>query len=190
MSVEAPTLVTRSKWDAKPYNGRSSGMSSYEYIVIHYSAGDLAADLDAGKRRVREIQVYHQTKWSDIGYHFLIDSVGNVYQGRPFIDDKPLASVPKLALGAHVKKQNSGKIGICLLGCFHPAYDERPCFDEIPTTMMDATVGLASFLCQAYKMDSERIRGHRDFLSTSCPGDILYAQLPSIRNRVQDRLVA
>ena len=50
---------------------------------------------------MRAIQRHHQDGrgWSDIGYHFIVDGGGHIYQGRRYKEPKPLEALPKLALG-------------------------------------------------------------------------------------------
>ena len=187
--VQAPSITTRSQWRAEAATGQIRGMPSYTHIVVHHAAGNFATTLSEGKRQVANIQRFHQKNrgWIDIGYHFLIDAGGNIYQGRTFKESKPLAQKPTLALGAHVRNQNSGKIGVCLLGCYHPPA-VIPCNDVLTSSATDALVTLISFLCDAYGIPPSKIKGHRDFLNTSCPGNILFAELSKIRRRVREGL--
>ncbi len=119
-------------------------------------------------------------RWSDVGYHFLVDGGGHIYQGRRYEEAKPLEALPKLALGAHVKRQNSGKIGICMLGCYHPPANH--CDDPLSERSLQAVMRLSAFLCQAYDVPPARIYGHRDFLRTACPGDVLFRNLARLRS--------
>jgi len=162
------------------------GMPSYTHIVIHHAAGNYASNLTQGKKQVRAIQSYHQGQndWSDIGYHFLIDARGNIYQGRPYMEHKPLSLIPRLALGAHVCRQNSGKIGICFLGCYHPP-TKKPCNDILTQASLNAAVKLTAFLCHEYDIKGHSIRGHRGFCKTSCPGNVLNSKIEHIKHRAR-----
>jgi N-acetylmuramoyl-L-alanine amidase len=183
--MDVPRLVTRARWNAAPFQGVVKSLGHPERIVVHHAAGYRAATLSEGKKRVREIQKLHQgprRNWSDIGYHFLIDACGNIYQGRPFFEGTSLAQAPRLAMGAHVLNQNSRKIGICLLGCFHPA--DQGCNDT-PTASATASLRqLLQFLLMAYSVPASRIATHRDFLPTSCPGDTLFALVDDLRTEL------
>ena len=155
--------------------------------VLHHAAGFSATTLNEGLEQVRRIQDFHQNGrgWSDIGYQFLLDRSGNLYQGRPFLDERAdLADAPALALGAHVGGFNTGNIGVCMLGCYHPP--EGPsCRQTIPPAALDSLVGVLAFLSERYGVPPDRIRGHRDFSATACPGDNNYRLLDDIRTRVQ-----
>lgn len=147
---EVPALVTRTEWKAKPFNGLVRGLGNHTHVVVHHAAGYQADNLREGKKQLRAMQTLHQetNEWSDIGYHFVVDGAGNVYQGRPFMVEKPLGQAPELAMGAHVKNQNSGKIGVCLLGCFHPS--EPNCSDLPRKEALASAISLIAFLCKSY----------------------------------------
>lgn len=186
-TVVPPTLVTRTEWNASAFIGTPSPLSSsaYSNMTFHHAAGFTATTLEDGKAQVKAIQDFHQNGrgWSDIGYQFVIDRGGNVYQGRPFLDNSTtLEAVPELSLGAHVGGANTGNIGICLLGCYHPP-EGSSCVDQITTEALDSYITMFAYLGEAYNIpvNSETLKGHRDFSATSCPGDNNYALLPSIR---------
>ena len=183
--MSAPQLVTRADWSAAPFAGVVKGLGAPERIVVHHAAGFRAATLHEGKKQVKEIQKLHQgpkRKWSDIGYHFLIDAAGNLYQGRPFFAGSTLSDIPRLAMGAHVLNQNSRKVGICLLGCFHPL--EVGC-NDIPTpATTDSLRRILQFLLNGYDIPASQIATHRDFLSTSCPGDNLFSLVDALRTQL------
>lgn len=187
--IRAPNIITRSQWRAAAPIKMIRGMRSYTHIVIHHAAGNYASNLTQGKKQVRVIQSYHQghNDWSDIGYHFLIDARGNIYQGRPYMEPKPLSKTPRLVLGAHVCRQNSGKIGICFLGCYHPSA-KKHCNDVLTQTSLNAAVKLTTFLCHSYGIKVHSIRGHRGFCKTSYPGNVLHSKLKYIKQRTRKLL--
>lgn len=182
--VSAPELITRTEWSAEPFIGQPSPLAnpSYEHMTFHHAAGFGATTREEGLAQVKAIQDLHQNVrgWSDIGYQFVIDRGGRLYQGRPFLDSSTtLDALPRLALGAHVGGSNTGNIGICLLGCYHPAAGSS-CTDEITTAAYDTYVETFAFLSENYGVASEQIRGHRDFSNTACPGDNNYRLLPNL----------
>jgi hypothetical protein len=188
--VVPPKLVTRAEWDAAPFIGTPDPLApggNYTHMTFHHAAGFRATTLEEGKLQVKAIQDFHQNGrgWSDIGYQFVVDRGGNVYQGRPFRDGSTtLEEIPALALGAHAGGANTGNIGICLLGCYHPPEGSN-CQDQITSESLDAYVTMFAFLGEAYDIpiSDETLKGHRDFGSTACPGDSNYALLPSIRTQ-------
>ncbi|QXD15622.1 N-acetylmuramoyl-L-alanine amidase [Rhodocaloribacter litoris] len=188
-----PPLITRAEWGAAPFRGTPSPLApnGYEYMTFHHAAGYSATTKEEGIRQVKAIQDLHQNVrgWSDIGYQFLIDRGGHLYQGRPFLDDATsLEEVPALALGAHVGGHNTGNIGVSLLGCYHPP-EGSFCQEVITPEALETYVVLFAFLSERYGVAPELIRGHRDFSSTACPGDNNYVLLPSLREDVAHLLL-
>ncbi|MBL7977873.1 MAG: N-acetylmuramoyl-L-alanine amidase [Bacteroidetes Order II. Incertae sedis bacterium] len=195
--LKAPSVIRRTEWNARPFGETDpagcpapSPQPYYTYLTFHHTAGPKATTLAEGKARVKSIQDFHLdgNKWCDIGYQFLMDVSGRVYQGRPWVNEsKKIGDGPQLVIGAHVSGGNTGNIGISLMGCFHPA--EANCSDVIPAATLDSLVHYFSFMAETYKINPDNIRGHRDFNSTSCPGDNNYKLLSEIRTRVKDVLL-
>ena len=157
------------------------------HAVVHHTAGtNEAVDWDA---EVRSIWYYHvyTTGWSDIGYYFLIDPNGVIYEGR--------AGGPGV-IGAHFSCRNSNTVGIALLGTF---------MTQAPTAAaLHSLELLLAAICSEDHIDPTAIAfhpssglnlptilGHRDgnvpgatCTITECPGDVLYSMLPAIRSDV------
>jgi hypothetical protein len=161
-------------------------LGAVRQIVVHHSAGHGGATLQEGARQVAALQKLHQgpmCKCPDIGYHFLVDAGGHVYQGRPYFDGERLEDLPQFALGNHVLNVDSHKLGICLLGCFHSEGGE--CSDTPSPEALRALEQLLGFLCANYAVRSSDILTHRDFVaSTTCPGEKLYVAVGRLRDRL------
>ncbi|MBN8588875.1 MAG: N-acetylmuramoyl-L-alanine amidase [Rhodothermia bacterium] len=195
--LKAPTVIRRTEWNARPFGQTDpagcpapSPQPYYTYLTFHHTAGPKAITLAEGKSRMKSIQDFHMdgNKWCDIGYQFLMDTSGRVYQGRPWVNEsKRIVDGPQLVIGAHVSGGNTGNIGISLMGCFHPA--EANCSDVIAPAAMDSLVSYFSFMAETYKINPDNIRGHRDFNTTSCPGDNNYKLLSEIRTKVKNALI-
>ncbi len=185
--IRPPHLITRKEWGARTYRGEPTPQPYYEYETFHHTAGYGAETYEEAVQSLQAIQRLHQDirGWDDIGYHFLLDKSGRVYQGRPFADESvPWEQGPPLVIGAHVGGHNTGNIGIAVMGCFHPP-EGTYCEDELSPAAIDSLVLLMAFLADAYGVETVNIKGHRDWSSTACPGDNNYRLLPEIRNRVQ-----
>jgi len=154
------------------------------HLIVHHSAGsNTSSDWAA---RVRSIWNYHVNSngWDDIGYNWLIDPNGVLYQGRG--DDLQ---------GAHFCGTNVGTMGICMMGTYSTVQPT----DESVSILEQ----LLAWKCCNRDIDPEdfefhpnsglnlfNISGHRDGCSTACPGDSLYARLPLIRTNVRDTIDA
>lgn len=152
-----PKIILRDEWGA-----RSTPLSDPHTpikITWHHSAGEMT---------VKQIQALHidENKWLDIGYHYLVDTLGNIYQGRPVE-----------RIGAHVLNYNQGNVGICLIGNFQ---DEEPSKKQI-----EATINISAWTCYAYDISPAKIYGHCDFSSTLCPGKYVKILLPSAQEKIK-----
>jgi hypothetical protein len=145
-------------------------------LTLHHAACCSAENLAEGKSQVRWIQDFHQNGrgWNDIAYHFLVDRGGNIYQGRP-----------ETVIGSHVGGANTGNIGVCLLGCYHPP--EENCFQTMTPESRESIMQLFGWISDAYQQNPASLLGHRDYFgNTVCPGDNVWYELPNIRIDIVD----
>jgi len=163
-----PYAISRDLWGAKPPKGPYDPQTP-KRITQHHTAGRYPTTLEDSVTEMRIIQDYHQNgrKWNDIGYHFLIDPAGRIFQGRPVG-----------ALGAHVLSNNADNVGISLMGSYHP-----PRNDALTPEQIEAIRKLGAWLRETYRISPDLYQGHRDFnAGTDCPGDVVYARLKEIRD--------
>ena len=192
-AIVPPRLITRAQWGAQPFRLGSPvplASGAYEFMTMHHAAGYSAETEEQGKAQMRAMQKLHQDDrgWSDIGYQFAIDRGGRLYQGRPFMDNSTtLEQVPVLARGAHVGEQNTGNIGVVIMGCYHPPEGSN-CAQQMTPAAYETYKVLFAFLSERYGVAPSLIRGHRDFSSTACPGDNNYVLLPQLRVHVANLL--
>jgi N-acetyl-anhydromuramyl-L-alanine amidase AmpD len=128
----------------KRYNTRAP--SSINTIVIHHSA----APPQVGPQ---QIAAYHVNRldWPGIGYHYLVGRDGMIYQTNTLE-----------TMSNHVGGANSRSLGVCFLGNFNA---EVP-----PPTQLRAGAHLVAWLMQELKVGLDKVRGHKEFMSTACPG--------------------
>ncbi len=156
---------------------------SIKKIVVHHTA--TTKNLDDPAQAIRDIYVWHTLSkgWGDIGYNYIIDQQGNIYEGR---------FGGEMVVGAHAGRGNHGSIGIAILGNYQ---DEAPS-EEVLTSL----TALIREKAELYNIDTEgsvlfrgetypNVMGHRDIMSTSCPGDKLNELLPVIRKLAKARTV-
>ena len=172
--VPKPRIISREEWGAEEPKSGYSYHPYFDKLTLHHAACCSADDLEEGKDQVYWIQDFHQNGrgWKDIGYHFLVDRAGNIYQGRP-----------ETVIGAHVGGANTGNIGVCLLGCYHPPEDN--CSQEITPESRQSIVELFSWVSDTYGQSPTLLLGHRDYFgSTACPGDNIWIELPRYRAEI------
>jgi N-acetylmuramoyl-L-alanine amidase len=193
--VPQPEIVSRSGWnadeslrDAQPVLFDRLGVVFVHHTVSAngYAKGDVAA-------MIRGIQRYHAVGrgWTDIGYNYLVDRFGRIYEGRA-------GGITANVRGAQVAGLNTGSAGIALLGSY---------VSEVPTAaQMAALASLVAWRLDIAHVDPEAtsrllsggsdrfregavvsldaISGHRDGGFTACPGDEAYRRLPTLRETV------
>jgi hypothetical protein len=162
------SVQPRSAWNAVGALPRrlTSASGAWSRITVHHSAkysheigtpssGNVAAT-------IKDIQTVHMRDegYGDIGYHFLVDPVGRIWQGRTLEWQ-----------GAHAGGANGannvGNIGVCVLGDFS---NERP-----DPRALAALEKLVDALCERHRIARSHVYGHRQLRSTECPGDALMA---------------
>lgn len=150
-------IIRRAEWGARPAVGRRVPVPAAERrcVVVHHTTGTALGKADPAAW-VRSIQRYHQSVqgWSDIGYHWLVDGNGRVFEGRGWD-----------VVGAHCPGHNTDGWGIALLG------DGT---SEVPTDALEA-IGELLGLAEQRAGHPLTLLGHRDAGQTACPGDALYA---------------
>lgn len=174
--IPKPRIISREEWGAAPPKYNYTNHPYFDKLTLHHAACCGAENIVEGIEAVRGIQDFHQNGrgWNDIGYHFLVDRAGNIYQGRP-----------ETVLGAHVGGANTGNIGVCILGCYHPP--EANCNQTLTLTSRDTIVKLFAWISQAYGQDPNVLLGHRDYFgTTACPGDNVWPYLTGIRTDIKE----
>ncbi|TYP77332.1 N-acetylmuramoyl-L-alanine amidase [Aquimarina intermedia] len=173
-----PTVVSRSQWGAIYRNPAST--STVSHLILHHEYGSNSSNDWAA--RVRSIQNYHinGNGWSDIGYNFLVDPNGTIYEGRAGGDN---------AIGAHFCGKNRNTMGICMLGDYSSisptAATQTALKDLLAWKANKETIDpLGASYHYSVNASLKHIAGHRDAGCTVCPGNGGYASMPSIRNGV------
>ncbi len=160
-------VVPRSAWSRRtPVFSRINPMGSIGRMTVHHEGWEVVNFTDANTtvERLRKIENYHieSLKWGDVGYHFIIDRSGRVWEGRPLQYQ-----------GAHVKNNNEHNIGVMVLGNFDQQY---------PSAAQTASLrGTLSSLRQSYRIPFDRIYTHQEINPTKCPGTQLQQQMVSLR---------
>ncbi len=148
-----------------------------QVLTVHHTAQKVTGDNRSGVERMRALYEYHANSrgWGDIGYNFVIDEEGQIYEGR---------AGGKSVVGGHAYCANVGTIGIALMGNFEV---ERP-----TQTQVKSLQWLLADLADEYRItlsrkirfhgsNMEPIVGHKTFVSTMCPGYYIWETLSQIR---------
>jgi len=184
-----PEYVSRTDWDC-PDGQQPSGpvsLTDVTHQIVHHSAGtNTSSDWPAV---VRSIWDYHVNTngWSDIGYNWLVDPNGVIYQGRGWIngDDE--------VMGAHFCGTNSNTMDVCMMGNFEqtrPTTDTQSSLEELLAWKSDEkNIDPTARDYHSWSgLNLFTISGHRDGCSTLCPGENLYIRLPEIRENVEQKV--
>ena len=171
-----PAIVTRAEWGARAPKCDGAVHSPYR-MTFHETVTTNGETGNAAKARMRQMQAFHQDGrgWCDIGYHFSVDAGGKIYRGRTTTQ----------RTGSHVGSQNSGNIGISLMGTYATV--------QPPQAQLDGLMDAFAWLAETYSIDvdADSIRGHREWpgQSTSCPGATVFPKKAQILAGVAQRLV-
>jgi hypothetical protein len=195
-ATEAPAIVPRSTWGANESirKGPPWYAPAVRFAVVHHTAGRNAYTRAEAPAIVKAIQLYHVqgNGWNDIGYNFLVDRFGTIYEGR-------YGGVDRNVVGAHARGFNTGSTGIALLGTYGSA-TPTPAAEAALTKLLAWRLDVAHVdplsLLTFISGGSERyasgvpvllraVSGHRDTGFTECPGTKLYGRLDALAAAAQ-----
>jgi hypothetical protein len=180
-----PPVISREGWGADEslrYDSDGNEIfpvtyQTVEHVIIHHAD---TANFNDPVLEMRSIYYFHAITrgWGDIAYNYLVDFMGNVYEGRVGGEN---------AVGCHAEGYNYGSCGICLMGRFFE--------DDITPEMHNGIVWIASWAARDldpgsvepfYDIpDLPTICGHRDVNNTTCPGQVFYDELGIVRTEVR-----
>lgn len=160
------TLIERAEWGEEEISHpeKIDPMVSVSRITIHHDGmPPLPMKTESQiKSRIVSIRKSHSKKYADIGYHFIIDPLGRVWEGRP-IDFQ----------GAHVQGQNENNVGILFLG---NTYEDKP-----TEAALDGMFRFIRYLRLRFEIDEDQIKTHRELAQTGCPGKFLQEEIVKAR---------
>ena len=182
-----PFVISRAAWCTDPLCNYSDGLEyqPVTHLILHHTVrippGDSAAQL-------RAIWSYHTNTrdWGDIGYNFVIDLKGIIFEGHLGGDD---------VVGTHASGANAGSMGVAMIGTY---------LDIEPSTAVQESI-IDMFAWKADQRDIDvydasdalpnidwglpHIMGHSDVRGTTeCPGAAAHRLIPAIRDEVADRI--
>lgn len=186
-------IRTRADWGAAPVSAPSYS-STINLAVVHHTESGNDYTPTQVPAIIRSVQAYHMQGrgWSDIGYNFVVDKFGTVWEGRA-------GSIAGAAIGAHTAGFNTNAVGVVVIGSYVDVQPSAPSMESVsqvigwklanygvnPNTSVTRVAGEGS---TKYPVGTTitipRVVGHGDVGSTSCPGSIS-GRLGSIRQRAQ-----
>lgn len=195
-----PPVISRAGWGADE-SQRCKGAdydSGVKALTLHHTAGGNNYTEAQAPAVMRGIYQYHaQTLgWCDVGYNALVDKYGNIYEGR-------FGGLDKAVQGAHVGGFNRNTWGISIMGNYQTAQPTQEAIQAVseiagwkaaisgfdPTGQVSLTS--QGFNSSKYPAGSvatvPAFQGHRDFHYTTCPGDYVVAQWPTIRKLTKEK---
>jgi len=159
-------IFPRSTWTTSgPTLALANRMGRIERITIHHDAMASSGFRTANDSKVRLndiLRAHRNNGWADIGYHYAIDPLGNVWSARPI-----------QLQGAHVRDWNERNLGVMVMGNF---------MHEQPTPQALAALhGLIRSESGRYRVPAGRVGTHRELATTACPGDALQRKVDAAR---------
>ncbi|MFJ8649774.1 peptidoglycan recognition protein [Streptomyces sp. NPDC093546] len=192
-----PAIVLRAAWRAESVDTAPAGVRyapAVRAAVIHHTSTPNGYDCASVPRTLRDLYAGHAygRHWDDIGYNFLVDACGTIYEGRA-------GGVDRAVVGAHTRGFNQGTVGIAAIGTFDGG-------ETVPEPMLAAIARLVAWKLDPLGPDPRGsvalvstndearypkgakallpvVGGHADGYPTRCPGAALYARLPDIAAR-------
>ena len=190
------SVTPRSAWGASSSSDWDVEYATAKHVIVHHTAGTNNYTAAQSMGIIQGIYHYHSVTldWGDIGYNFLVDKYGTVYEGRlGTLDSAP----GTMAVGGHAYGANTGTMGISMMGDYSAVAPSQAQLDRVGRLAgwflargggTDAG-GWASFTIRSTQkyaagqvVSLPRILGHRDVGYTACPGNVGYSRMDQIRS--------
>jgi len=193
-----PPIIAREGWAKGVSPPRvAPEYGAVEMAFVHHTEnpnGYLAGEVPA---MLRAIYIFHRyvRGWNDIGYNFVVDLYGRIFEARAGGIDQPV-------VGAQAGGYNLASTGVAVLGSFMStpiSPQARTALENLlawklslhgvsssgrATVKVNPAGAIYSRFPANARVSLPRIAGHRDADSTDCPGNTLYGQLPGVRAAV------
>ncbi|WP_293785434.1 SpoIID/LytB domain-containing protein [uncultured Aeromicrobium sp.] len=177
-AVSRPAIISRAGWGAGPGTGCRTAPLAMRSVIIHHTAGANSYSRTESAGIVRSYQTMHirTNGWCDIGYNFLVDKYGQIFEGRA-------GSINGHVAGAHAghvsmsTNMNRVSTGIAMMGNFESANIWNAEWTTLRNTVAQLTAwrlqsfGLKPLTRVSYNGRTHfTVSGHRDWMATACPG--------------------
>ncbi|MEU6755874.1 N-acetylmuramoyl-L-alanine amidase, partial [Streptomyces sp. NPDC046685] len=195
-----PEIVSRVQWGADESLNDEGPVylpgAKIKAAFVHHTAASAPYECSESAAIVRGLHVYHvkTNGWRDLGYNFLVDKCGTIFEGRQGGVDQPV-------MGAHSYGWNSESTSVSVLGDYTSAGASAAALDAISrvaayklgqydgdmngTTTLRAGASQKNYFgkdfVEGQSYEFKTLSGHRDGFNTQCPGNSLYPQLDQLR---------
>jgi hypothetical protein len=191
----SPSIISRAAWHADEAIRRAPPKyaPALQFGLVHHTATPNGYSCAQSASIVRGIEAYHVkgNGWNDIGYNFLVDACGQIFEGR-------YGGIDRNVIGAHSQGFNTGSVGASLIGNYGSVSPSKAQQDALvkllawrldvghvdPFSFVPYTSGGNSKFRAGSRVTLRAISGHRDTYFTDCPGNALYRLLPTLAARV------
>lgn len=196
-----PAIIPRSAWASGVATKGSPSTGQVQLAFVHHTVNGNDYQPEDSAGIVRAIAKYHigSNGWNDIGYNFLVDRFGQIFEGRA-------GGVAEPIVGAQAVGWNSVSTGIAIIGTFEQTAPPEAALNAVAalvrwklplhgaptagTVSLVSSGGAGNRWPRGREVAFNRVSGHRDGCSTDCPGTSLYGLLPALRAKVGDAVVA
>lgn len=176
-------------WCDEPECVYTDGLEYYpvSHLILHHTvtSNDLLADYAPIVRAIWRFHTFSRG-WGDIGYNYLVDPYGNIFEGHRGGDD---------VVGTHASGANTGSMGVAAIGDFGTFTPHGTQVDAVvnlfswKADQRDINVFESSSALPGIAWGLPHLMGHRDaYGTTECPGDRAHSLIPSIRDRIAANL--
>ena len=191
-----PEIAPRSAWEGGQCTPRCApAYREVKLAFVHHTVNANEYSAEQVPALILGMCRYHRNSrgWNDLGYNFVVDRFGRLWEGRA-------GGVDRAVVGAHTTGMNSQSFSVSNLGTYSDVAVSEEALQAMtrlirwklplhgqPTSGQVTVVsngGSGSHYGAGEQATLERVSGHRDANSTSCPGQALYDQLPQLRERV------
>ena len=191
-----PAIQARSEWTDLGWEAENEGCEdgpwfadNVQGVIVHHTVTSNNYSEGAADDLVRAIRWGHVriNGWCDIGYNFVVDRFGTIWEGRSGGTDLPV-------IGGHTKGFNTSLVGVAMLGQHQPG--ASPAVATPSSATAAAIESLAAWKLGRHGVDPagttwlknrsssgphrkasqewhlvRTVLAHRDLGLTSCPGD-------------------
>lgn len=188
----SPRIISRAEWGCPEKDYSPDWPPQYQsatHVIIHHTTGDIGyGDTYSQMRAIWHHHRYRTNSdgsvWGDIGYNYVIDGYGNVFEGR-FGGEN--------VVGGHAYPYNWGSIGISIMGDY-VNHDISDASRSSLTDVMAKKFGdrnlypTGNRVIEAKNVNGNKVSdywgrttpslngiiGHRDANPTACPGGAFF----------------